>query len=131
MTAPILPSRFPLIVAAYGIGFGVSLIREGGLGDIFRIVLLGIAGFTLASTLCGLAPTPGILIASRVVQAICAAIVTPRFLAIIQVQFAVDERPIAIGMYALAGAVGSDNRPCGPAGVTPTRTSPTPLLIGL
>lgn len=75
------PAQLQFVVAAYGIGFGVSLITGGRLGDIFgrkRVFLLGIAGFTLASTLCGLAATPGMLIASRVVQAICAATVTPQ-----------------------------------------------------
>jgi MFS family permease len=55
------PAQLQFIVASYGIGFGVFLITGGRLGDIFgrkRIFLLGIAGFTLASTLCGLAPTP-------------------------------------------------------------------------
>jgi len=50
------PAQLQFIVAAYGIGFGVFLITGGRLGDIFgrkRVFLLGIAGFTLASTLCG------------------------------------------------------------------------------
>ncbi|MEJ0017647.1 MAG: MFS transporter [Acetobacteraceae bacterium] len=96
------PAQLQLIVAAYGIGFSVFLITGGRLGDIFgrkRIFLLGIAGFTLASGLCGLAPSPGMLIAARVVQAVCAAAVTPQVLAIIRVEFAEHERPVAIGLY--------------------------------
>src|SRR6185437_16254876 len=60
------PAQLQLVVAAYGIGFGVSLITGGRLGDIYgrkRIFLIGLGGFTIASTLCGLAPTPGTLIA--------------------------------------------------------------------
>jgi MFS family permease len=46
------PAQLQLVVAAYGIGFGVFLITGGRLGDIFgrkRVFLLGITGFTLAS----------------------------------------------------------------------------------
>jgi MFS family permease len=104
------PAQLQFIVAAYGIGFGVFLITGGRLGDIFgrkRVFLLGIAGFTLASMLCGLAPTPGALIASRVVQAICAATVTPQVLSIIRVEFTVKERPVAIGMYGASMGLAS------------------------
>jgi EmrB/QacA subfamily drug resistance transporter len=96
------PAELQFIVAAYGIGFGVFLITGGRLGDIFgrkRVFLLGITGFTLASLLCGLAPTPTALIVFRAVQAICAATVTPQVLAIIRVEFADTERPVAIGLY--------------------------------
>jgi MFS family permease len=61
--------------------------------------LIGISGFTITSALCGLSPTPETLIACRVAQAICAAIVTPQVLAIIRVEFATSERAIAIGLY--------------------------------
>jgi MFS family permease len=104
------PAQLQFVVAAYGIGFGVSLITGGRLGDIFgrkRVFLLGIAGFTLASTLCGLAATPGMLIASRVVQAICAATVTPQVLSIIRVEFTAVERPIAIGFYGASMGLAS------------------------
>lgn len=104
------PAQLQFIVAAYGIGFGVFLITGGRLGDIFgrkRVFLLGIAGFTLASTLCGLAPTPGALIASRVVQAICAATLTPQILSIIRVEFTAKERPVAIGMYGASMGLAS------------------------
>jgi EmrB/QacA subfamily drug resistance transporter len=104
------PAQLQFIIAAYGIGFGVFLITGGRLGDIFgrkRVFLLGIAGFTLASSLCGLAPTPGALIASRVVQAICAATVTPQVLSIIRVEFTATERPVAIGMYGASMGLAS------------------------
>jgi MFS family permease len=104
------PAQLQFIVAAYGIGFGVFLITGGRLGDIFgrkRVFLLGIAGFTLASTLCGLAPTPATLIALRVVQAICAATITPQVLSIIRVEFTAAERPIAIGFYGASMGLAS------------------------
>jgi EmrB/QacA subfamily drug resistance transporter len=104
------PAQLQLVVAAYGVGFGVFLITGGRLGDIFgrkRIFLVGITGFTVASALCGLAPTPLALIASRVAQAICAATVTPQVLAIIRSEFAAAERAVAIGMYGASMGLAS------------------------
>lgn len=93
------------MVASYGIGFSVFLITGGRLGDIFgrkRVFLLGLTGFTLASALCGLATTPTILIASRVLQALTAATLVPQVLAIIRVEFPAHERPLAIGIYGIS-----------------------------
>jgi MFS family permease len=96
------PAQLQFVVAGYGIGFAVSLITGGRLGDIFGrkiVFLVGIGGFTLASALCGLAINPTMLIASRVLQAMMAATLTPQVLAIIRVEFAPHERPFAIGLY--------------------------------
>jgi EmrB/QacA subfamily drug resistance transporter len=104
------PAQLQFIVGAYGIAFGVSLITRGRLGDIFgrkRVFLVGISGFTIASALCGLSPTAETLIACRVAQAICAATVTPQVLAIIRVEFATSERPIAIGLYGASMGLAS------------------------
>src|SRR5580704_4272521 len=104
------PAQLQFIVAAYGISFGISLITGGRLGDIFGrkcIFLIGTGGFTIASALCGLSPTSETLIACRVAQAICAATVTPQVLAIIRVEFAPLERPIAIGLYGASMGLAS------------------------
>jgi EmrB/QacA subfamily drug resistance transporter len=104
------PAQLQFIVAAYGISFGISLITGGRLGDIFgrkRVFLIGTGGFTIASALCGLSPTSETLIACRVAQAICAATVTPQVLAIIRVEFAPLERPIAIGLYGASMGLAS------------------------
>src|ERR1700755_280870 len=60
------PAQLQLVVAGYGIGFAVSLITGGRLGDIYgrkRVFLLGLLGFTLASLFCGAAVNPQMLIA--------------------------------------------------------------------
>jgi EmrB/QacA subfamily drug resistance transporter len=96
------PAQLQFVVAAYGIGFGVSLITGGRLGDIYgrkRMFLCGVAGFTLASALCGLAPSPDVLIAARVLQAVAAAVLVPQVLAIIRTEFAPQEHAFAIGLY--------------------------------
>jgi MFS family permease len=96
------PAQLQLIVAAYGIGFGVSLITGGRIGDMYgrkRVFLIGVGAFTIASALCGLALTPGMLIASRTLQGVTAALMTPQVLAIIRVEFTREEQPFAIGLY--------------------------------
>jgi EmrB/QacA subfamily drug resistance transporter len=91
-----------------------SLILFGGwLGDRFgrrRMFVLGTIAFAAASLLCGLAPTPMVLIAARILQGIGAALLTPGSLAMIQGAFRLADRPKAIGAWsglaAIAAAVG-------------------------
>jgi MFS family permease len=48
-------AQLQLVVAGYGVGFAVSLITGGRLGDIYgrkRVFLWGLSSFTLASVLC-------------------------------------------------------------------------------
>ena len=96
------PAQLQLVIAGYGIGFSVFLVTGGRLGDIFgrkRMFLAGTTGFTLASVLCALAPSPATLIGVRVLQAVSAATLVPQVLAIIRTEFAAHERPVAIGLY--------------------------------
>src|SRR5713101_4088032 len=65
------------VVTAYAITFGGFLLLGGRLADLLgrrRIFLVGLVLFTLASLTCGLASSAGVLIASRAVQGIGAAI---------------------------------------------------------
>ncbi len=104
------PAQLQFVVAAYGVGFGVSLITGGRLGDIFGrkcVFLLGLAGFTLASLLCGVAPGATWLIAARVMQAVMAASLTPQVLGIIRAEFPPTERPTAIGLYGTSMGLAS------------------------
>src|SRR6187401_1335727 len=86
-----------------------SLILIGGsLGDRFgrrRIFLVGAAWFTLASLLCALAPTVGMLVAARVLQGVGGALLTPGSLAIIQSTFTGSDRGRAIGAWSGLGGV--------------------------
>jgi EmrB/QacA subfamily drug resistance transporter len=90
------------VLAGYQLAFAVMLITGGRLGDIFgrkRLFMIGMAGFTLASALCGLAQTPDMLIASRVLQGLFGATMFPQVLSIIQVTFRPQERATAFGMF--------------------------------
>jgi EmrB/QacA subfamily drug resistance transporter len=90
------------VLAGYQLAFAVMLITGGRLGDIFgrkRLFMIGMAGFTLASALCGLAQNPGMLIGSRVLQGLMGAIMFPQILSVIQVTFPPRERGTAFGMF--------------------------------
>jgi EmrB/QacA subfamily drug resistance transporter len=90
------------VLAGYQLAFAVMLITGGRLGDIFgrkRLFMIGMAGFTLASALCGLAQTPDMLIASRILQGLMGAIMFPQILSVIQVTFPPQERATAFGMF--------------------------------
>src|SRR5579859_5972866 len=89
------------VVAGYALAYAVMLITGGRLGDIFgrkRLFLIGMAGFTAASALCGLAQTAIMLDLSRVLQGLMAALMYPQVLSMIQVGFAPHERQKVFGV---------------------------------
>ncbi len=89
-------------VNAYILGMALIIITGGRLGDILgrkKMFMLGIAGFTIFSAFSGLAATIDILIFSRAMQGIMAAIMIPQVLSYIQVLFAPKERAGALGAY--------------------------------
>ncbi len=90
------------VLAGYQLSYAVTLITGGRLGDIFgrkRLFIIGVSGFTLASTLCGAASSGEFLIAARVLQGIFAALMYPQVLSVIQVNFPPRERGKAFGLF--------------------------------
>src|SRR6202022_3164102 len=95
-------SEIELVIAGYGLTYAVCLITGGRLGDIFGrkvTFILGMAGFTATSALCGLAPTAGWLIFWRLVQGCTAAVLFPQALSFIQVNFAGPSKRVAFSLY--------------------------------
>ncbi len=94
-------------VTAYTLTLAGLILLGGSLGDRFgrrRVFLIGVVWFAVASALCGLAPSIGVLIAARVLQGVGGALLTPGSLAIIQASFAAEDRPRAVGAWSgLAG----------------------------
>jgi EmrB/QacA subfamily drug resistance transporter len=88
-----------------------SLILLGGsLGDRIgrrAIFTIGVAWFTLASALCALAPSAGLLIAARLLQGIGGALLTPGSLAMIEGSFRRADRARAIGAWSGLTGVGA------------------------
>ena len=107
------PAELQWVVNAYLVTLSAFVLLGGSLGDRYgrkRVFLLGLAGFTGASLLCGLAPNVGVLIAARSVQGVGAALLVPGSLAIISATFHPDDRAAAVGVWSglggVAGAVG-------------------------
>ncbi|HET8950514.1 MAG TPA: MFS transporter [Solirubrobacteraceae bacterium] len=95
-------SALQWIAGGYALTFAVGLVTGGRLGDIYgrrRMFLLGVAGFALASLLCGLAPTSGALVAARLLQGACAAIMIPQGFGIIRSAFGPDEIGKAFALF--------------------------------
>ena len=91
------------VIEAYALFLGSLILVGGSLGDQLgrrRIFLSGVVVFTIASVLCGIAPTSLSLIAGRAVQGIGAAFLVPGSLAIITTTFDDDERGRAIGTWS-------------------------------
>lgn len=63
--------------------------------------MIGMAGFTIASALCGFAQTPGELIGARVIQGALAAMMVPQVMAILHVTFPARERGKVMGMFGV------------------------------
>lgn len=94
-------------VSAYLLGFAAALIVSGHLGDRYgrkALFLMGTAGFGIASLACGIAQTPGQLVAARATQGVMAALLMPQVLGSFRTLFHGRERGAAFGMYgAVAG----------------------------
>ncbi len=99
------------IVNSYALAFGGLLLLGGKAGDLFgrrKMFQVGIAVFTLASLLGGLAPNESLLIGARVLQGVGAALAAPSALALITTTFpAGKSRNTAMGVYAAMGGVGA------------------------
>jgi EmrB/QacA subfamily drug resistance transporter len=98
-------------VNAYTLTLASFVLLGGSLGDRFgrrRVFLVGVAWFAVASVLCGLAPSIGVLIAARALQGVGGALLTPGALAILQSSFDPADRMRAIGAWSgLAGVAGA------------------------
>nr|WP_042190758.1 MFS transporter [Kibdelosporangium sp. MJ126-NF4]CEL19566.1 actinorhodin transporter [Kibdelosporangium sp. MJ126-NF4]CTQ94634.1 actinorhodin transporter [Kibdelosporangium sp. MJ126-NF4] len=107
------PSAVQWVAAGYTLAFAVGLITGGRLGDLYgrkRMFLLGMVGFTVFSLLCGLAWTPEVLVAARVLQGLAAATMIPQVLSTMYATFPPSERASAGGLFGgiagLAAVVG-------------------------
>jgi MFS family permease len=100
------------VVNAFFVAFALLLLPAGRLADLVggrRVFLAGLVTFTAASALCGLAPSPGVLLTARFVQGIGGALATAVVLGLIARLF--DGDPIArgraFGLLAFVGAAGA------------------------
>ena len=97
------------VLDGYTLVFACLLLSAGSLGDRLgarRVFLCGLGLFVLASTVCGLATTLGVLNAARGVQGLAAALVLPTSLALINASYPDRAaRARAIGVWGGMGGV--------------------------
>jgi EmrB/QacA subfamily drug resistance transporter len=95
-------------VTGYTLALAALVLLGGALGDRYgrrRVFVIGVAWFAVASLACGLAQSTGQLVASRVLQGIGGALLTPGSLALIQSSFRGVDRPRAIGLWSAFGGI--------------------------
>jgi EmrB/QacA subfamily drug resistance transporter len=98
-----------LIVGGYAFMYASGMVTGGRLGDLFgyrRMFMIGVVTFVLASLLCGLAQSPGELVAARLVQGLTGAAMVPQVLALITATFPPAERPKAVSWFGVTMGVG-------------------------
>ncbi|MGZ0149469.1 MFS transporter [Kribbella sp. WER1] len=91
------------VVNGYTLVFAVLLLTFGRLGDRYTprtMFLAGLAAFTIASALCGLAQDPAQLIVARALQGVGAAMLMPQTLTLITTTFPPDRRGFAFGVWS-------------------------------
>ena len=103
-------SNLAWVVNAYLIAFGGLLLLAGRIGDLIgqrRIFLIGLAVFTVASLLCAVAQSQGMLIAARFVQGVGGALASAVILGMIVTMFPEPrEQAKAIGVYGFVASAG-------------------------
>src|SRR3982750_1672370 len=103
-------SSLAWVVNAYLIAFGGLLLLAGRLGDLISrrgMFLAGLAVFTGASLLCGLAQSQAMLVAARFVQGVGGALTSAVILGMIVTMFPEPrDQAKAIGVYAFVASAG-------------------------
>jgi len=104
------PSNLQWVVNAYTLIFGGFLLLGGRAGDLLgrkRLFVVGVALFSAASLLNGLAQTSGMLIVGRGLQGLGGALLSPAALSIITTTFTEQsERTKALGVWSAIAAGG-------------------------
>ncbi len=90
------------IIGGYPLALAVGLLVGGRLGDLFgrrSMFLIGVSGFTLASTICGLAPSTAVLIGARLCQGLAGAMMIPQGLGLMREVFQPADLKKAFGLF--------------------------------
>ena len=99
-----------LVLAGYSFTYAIGLVTGGRMGDMYgrrRLFAGGMAVFTVASLVCGVAPSIGTLILGRLLQGAGAAAMVPQVLAMINVGFPAHERARALSFFGATVGLGT------------------------
>lgn len=102
------------VLNGFNIVFAAALVPAGRLADRLgrkRLFMVGVGVFLAASVLCGLSVSVGMLVASRLLQAVGGAMLTPTSLSLILPEFPVEERATATSLWTATGAVAAATGP--------------------
>jgi EmrB/QacA subfamily drug resistance transporter len=98
------------VIDAYSLAFGGLLLLGGRAGDVFgrrRMLIIGLSIFTTASLLGGMATSSSMLLLTRAVQGVGAALAAPSTLSLISATFEEGpERNKALGIFTAVSAGG-------------------------
>lgn len=104
------PAAAQWMMSGFAVGFGGLMLFGGRVVALLgrrRVYLTALLVFTAASAAAGLAGSPGLLVATRVVKGFCAALTAPTGLAIVTTAFEEGrDRDRAVSVYTLFGAGG-------------------------
>lgn len=98
------------VVTGYTLAFGGLMLFGGRLADHLgrrRVLLAGLALFTIASAAAGFATTGAVLIAGRLAQGVGAAMLSPAAMSSVTTLFHGRERHRALGVWAAVGGGGA------------------------
>jgi EmrB/QacA subfamily drug resistance transporter len=96
------------IVNGYLLTLSALILIGGSLGDLYgerRVFAIGVGGFGVASVLCAISPSVGVLVGARALQGVFGALLVPSSLAVIVNTFGPDERGAAIGTWTAWGSI--------------------------
>src|SRR5262252_1515436 len=91
-------------ITAYALATGIATPLAGFVEHRFtlkRVWVIGLAVFTAASVLCGLAPVFWILVIGRLLQGLAAGVMLPMLISLIFKEFPPDQRGAALGFFAI------------------------------
>lgn len=95
------------VLNGYTVVFAAFLAPAGRLADRVgrkRLFVVGVVLFAIGSAACAAAPSVGLLVTARIVQAVGAALVMPTSLALLLTAFPPQRRALAVGVWASLGA---------------------------
>jgi EmrB/QacA subfamily drug resistance transporter len=102
------------VLNGYGIVFAALLVPAGRLADLYgrrRLFRLGMLLFALASAGCAVAPSVGLLVLGRVVQAAGAALMVPTSLGLLLAAYPASAHRRVVGLWAAIGSTAAASGP--------------------
>src|SRR5665213_3071561 len=107
-------SSLSWVLNGYAIVFAALLVPAGRLADHYgrrRFLLAGVLVFVAGSCLCAVAPSLGVLVAGRIVQAVGAAAIVPASLGLLLPVFPSHRHNLVVGAWAATAAVAASAGP--------------------